>query len=504
MTVQQLFNWVDGQWVTTHTNRWIDVLSPTDGSPIAQVGDSDAADVDHAVTAARRAFDSGIWSDKTVADRAQTLRAMADEVERRVPELSEAMVADVGCTARVATAMQAFTPALHLRAFADMEDVLSPVHHVVQGPVAPGSWTVSREPIGVVAAYIPYNFPLFEAVWKVAPALLAGNTVVVKPSPLTPLAVQVLAEVADAVGLPAGVINIVHGDADAGSALAAHPGVDFITFTGSSTVAGKIASAAALNLTPVMAELGGKSASVILPDADLTLAIRGSLFSGFMNNGQTCVSTTRILLPADLYDEGVAIATELAEKLVVGDPADPATDIGPLISARQRDDVASHVERAVQQGAKVTVGGEIPSKVNADGFYYSPTILRDVTPDMDIAGHEVFGPVLSFISYATIDDAVRIANDTEYGLASAVWGRDVPQAVTVSNRLLAGLKWINDVGQIEVALTPMAGRKCSGMGSELGSDGLLAYTLPASTYTSGGDGSQGVVYNLVGSHWDQD
>jgi acyl-CoA reductase-like NAD-dependent aldehyde dehydrogenase len=369
--------------------------------------------------------------------------------------------------------------------------------------VAPGTWQVQREAIGVVAAYVPYNFPLFEAVWKIAPALLAGNSVVVKPSPLTPLAVQEIAEIAEAAGVPAGVLNIVHGDVAAGSALAAHPGVDFITFTGSSDVARRVAAAAAANLTPVMAELGGKSASVVLPDADLELAIKGSLFSGLMNNGQTCVSTTRVLLPAEHYDEAVALATEYASRLVVGDPSSATTDVGPLISRRQQQSVAAHVEGALAQGAKATVGGGVPADTDPDGFYYSPTILRDVTPDMDIARQEVFGPVLAFIKYDSVDEAVKIANDTEYGLAAAVWGTDLQRAAEVSDRLVAGLKWINDVGQIEVASTPMAGRKASGLGSELGPDGLLAYTLPASTYTSGGRGEQAVVYGLVGSRWDQ-
>lgn len=501
---ERLLNYIGGQWLPPQSGAWIDVVTPSDGSVIAQVGDSGTDDVDRAVAAARAAFDSGAWSGLPVAERAAVLRKLADELEARIAPLTEKLVRDIGCPARLATAMQAFTPALHLRAFADMESLLAaPKRYDVDGPIVPGSWTVAREPIGVVAAYVPYNFPLFEAVWKVAPALLAGDTVVVKPSPLTPVGVQALVEIAEAVGLPAGVLNIVHGDVDAGSALAAHPGVDFITFTGSSAVARKVAVAAAANLTPVMAELGGKSASVVLPDADLRLAIKGSLFSGFMNNGQTCVSTTRILLPAERYDEAVAMAVDYAEQLVVGDPADPATDIGPLVSRRQQQSVDAHVQRAVAQGAKVATGGGIPAGSNRDGFYYSPTILRDVTPDMDIAREEAFGPVLALIKYDSVDEAVKIANDTGYGLASAVWGTDIDAATAVSDRLVAGLKWINDVGQIDVAGTPMAGRKASGLGVELGPDGLLAYTLPASTYTSGGTGAQAAVYGLVGSHWDQ-
>lgn len=497
----ELLNYVGGQYLSPSSGEWIDVLAPVDGSVLARVPDSGADDVDRAVVAARTAFETTDWRHRTPAARADVLRAMADELERRVPELAATLIRDVGCPARLANAMQAFMPVMHLRAFADMAPLLDDRRTDVAGPVTPGTWTVRRDPVGVVAAYVPYNFPLFEAVWKIAPALLAGNTVVVKPSPLTPLAVQELAAVTEAAGLPAGVLNIVHGDVDAGSALAAHPDVDFITFTGSSDVAGKVAAAAGANLTPVMAELGGKSASVVLPDADLRLAIKGSLFSGLMNNGQTCVSTTRILLPADRYEEAVELATEYTRQLVVGDPADMATDVGPLISARQQRTVAGHVDRALEQGAKATVGAGIPEGL--PGFYYLPTILRDVTPEMDIARREVFGPVIALIAYDTVEDAIRIANDTEYGLAAAVWGADVAQAAKVADRLVAGLKWINDVGQIDVAATPMAGRRSSGLGVELGPEGLLAYTLPASTYTSGGQGEQAAVYGLVGSRWDQ-
>lgn len=502
---ERLLNYIGGQWSPPLTDRWIDVVNPVDGTTFAHLGDSAADDVDHAVGAARAAFESGVWRTLSVADRADVLRAFADELESRVPDLAAAMVRDIGCTARLATAMQAFTPALHLRAFADMQAILAePRTFDVTGPAGPGTWTVRREPVGVVAAYVPYNFPLFEAVWKVAPALLAGNTVVVKPSPLTPVGVHALAQIAEAVGLPAGVLNIVHGDVEAGRALAAHPGVDFITFTGSAAVAANVAAAAAANLIPVMAELGGKSASVILPDAELGVAVKGSLFSGFMNNGQTCVSTTRILVSADHYEDAVAIATDLTERLVVGDPADPATDVGPLVSRRQQQAVGAYVDHAISQGAKVTVGGEVPGHVPAEGFFYSPTILRDVTPDMDIAKQEVFGPVIALIKYGTVDEAVAIANDTDYGLAGAVWGRDINRASQVSDRLVAGLKWINEVGQIDVAGTPMAGRNSSGMGSELGPDGLLAYTLPTSTYTSRADSSvQTAVYGLVGSHWQE-
>jgi betaine-aldehyde dehydrogenase len=398
--------------------------------------------------------------------------------------------------------LQAYTPIIHIREFASMAPLLdTPVVHAVDGPVAPGSWRIEREPIGVVGAYVPYNFPLFEAVWKVAPALLAGNTIVVKPSPLTPTGVQELAKAAEAVGLPPGVINVIHGDVAAGKALAQNPGVDFITFTGSTAVAREIAASAAQNLTPVMAELGGKSPSVVLEDADLRMAIKGSLYSGLMNSGQACVATTRVLVPDHLYDEAVALATEYAEQLIVGDPSSEATDIGPVISRRQLEKIEQHVARAREQGAKVTTGGCRAVEVPSGGFYYKPTVVRDVTPDMDIAVKEVFGPVIAFLRYGTVDEAVEIANSTPYGLASAVWGGDVERAESVSARIEAGLKFINDVGGIDVTRTPLAGRKQSGIGAELGPDGLFAYTLPASTYLSHGEGRQSAAYVLVGSKW---
>lgn len=495
-------NFIAGAFTDPGGTR-LTVDDPSTGEVIADVPDSDAASVAAAVDAARRAFAHGPWPKMTPSDRADVLRSLAKNLESRFDELSDGMIADSGCTARLAPMLQVGGPLAHLRDFADMAPLLeAPVALPMQTTPGFGQWELHREPVGVVAAFSPFNFPLFMAVWKAAPALLAGNTVVLKPSPLTPFGPDVLAQACADVGVPSGVFNVVHGDIVAGSELVAHPDVDLITFTGSSSVGTQVMASAAAGLKDIVMELGGKSPAVVLPDANAELTVRGTLFSSMMQAGQACVATTRMLVPAGRYDEFCALLEERASQLVVGPADDPISDIGPVISAAQRERIEKYIAAAVEHGARVLVGGDLPSSLPSGGHYVAPTVLIDLDNDNPAASEEIFGPVLSVIAYDTVEDAIRIANDTPYGLAAAVWGADRQRAREVAARLESGLTWINDVAQADVARTPFAGRKQSGVGTELGPDGLFAYTKTKSLYTALDDDIDGRAYAAVGGEWD--
>lgn len=481
----------------------ISVDNPSTGETIGLVPDSGIEDVDRAVRAARVAFDSGPWARMTVHDRADRLRSLAAALEGRFDELVDEMVADTGATARLAPMLQVGAPMAHLREFADMAHVLAePESFPLQTTPDFGVWELHREPVGVVAAFTPYNFPLFMCVWKVAPALLAGNTVVLKPSPLTPFGPDAFVRAAIEVGLPSGVINVVHGDRVAGEALVAHPGVDMVSFTGSTAVGTQVMASAARTAKEVVLELGGKSPALVLPDADLELAVRGTLFSSLMHAGQACVATTRMLVPDSRYDETVELLRERASAVVVGPAEDFGSDIGPVISAAARVKVEKLVAAGLEAGARLLVGGELPSGLPEGGHYVAPTVLVDVTSDNPVAREEVFGPVLSVLRYSDVDHGVALANDTPYGLAGAVWGKDLVRARDVARRIRCGLTWVNDAAQADVARTPLSGRGMSGVGAENGRDGLLAYTKVRSLYTSLSASLDARAYSIIGAGWE--
>jgi betaine-aldehyde dehydrogenase len=500
--MHRYLNFVDGEWRDSAASR-IDVDDPSTGEIIATLPDSGADEVDAAVTAARRAFDAGSWSRLTPADRAQILRDLAAALEARFDSLTDGLIADTGCSARLAPMLQAGAPLAHLRDFADMAPLLSaPVPYPIQTTPGLGQWELRREPIGVVGGFTPYNFPLFIAVWKAAPALLAGNTVVLKPSPLTPFGLNALAEACVEVGLPAGVLNIVHGDRVAGAALAAHPGVDLVTFTGSTAVGKEVLRAAAGTAKEVMLELGGKSPAIVLPDADAELAVRGTLFSSMMQAGQACVATTRMLVPDSRYDEICELLEARASVLSLGPAADFGTDVGPVISARQAASVEKFIAAGLEHGARMLVGENKPADLPEGGHYIAPTVLVDCANDNPAARDEIFGPVLSVVRYSDVPEAIRFANDTRYGLAASVWGTDLARAREVAGQITCGLTWINDVAQADVARTPFAGRKESGVGTELGPDGLFGYTKVRSLWTSLDTSLDARPYSAVGGEWE--
>lgn len=471
--------YIDGQFVESASGRWLSVEDPSTGEVFAEVPDGDSEDVNRAVAAARRAFDSGPWPRMTPEDRRDHLLALSKALAARYDDFVDLVVREAGPPIRMADMMQVAVPLGQIDDFAEHALLLKePVGFAIDHEPAFAHSEVRRYPIGVCAGFSPYNFPLFMNVWKIAPAVAMGNTVVVKPSPLTPLCGSLLAEACDEVGFPAGVINMVHGDVEPGQTLAAHRGVDRISFTGSTAVGKKIMEAGAGNLKRLTLELGGKSPSVILDDADLDLAVPGSLLGAFIHSGQACVATTRLLVPDSLYDEVVERVHHLVGQMTTGPADDFTTDIGPLISRPQRDKVESFVSSAKAEGASFLTGGSVAtgSDLPGGGHYFEPTVVIDADNSMRVAREEVFGPVLTILRYSGRDsEAVEIANDTDYGLAAAVWGGDLARAREVGDRIHAGTVWINDFGAVS-SRGPFGGFKQSGIGRELSVEGSLEFT----------------------------
>jgi len=499
MSVTTELNFIDGQWVDGGSTHRITVTDPSHNIPIARVPDSNAATVDSAVQAARRAFDDGPWRHLSADERRSVILRLAGELESRLGTFDDIVVKEAGCPARLSGMMQTATPIGMIRDMAQWAGLIDEIRSTpITSAPAVGQSEVHREPVGVCAGFVPFNFPLFMTIWKTVPPILMGNSVVIKSSPLTPLASVEFMRACEAVNIPAGVVNLVHGDIAVGEALASHTGVDHITFTGSTAVGSKIMASASGTVKRLTLELGGKSPSILLPDGDLELAARATLFASFMHAGQACVATTRLLVPDSRYAEALDLLRERAEALVLGAAEDYATDVGPLISPQQLARVDAMVQRAVGQGAKILVGGR-PARVDADGFYYEPTVLVDVTPEMEIAREEVFGPVLAVLRYSTVEEAIKLANDTQYGLGAAIWGPMV-QAREVACQIQAGTVWVNDYGVL--APQPFGGYKRSGFGREYGPEGMLEYTQVKHVYTSldGGD-LDSRPYGLVGSQW---
>jgi aldehyde dehydrogenase (NAD+) len=454
--------YVNGEWVEPAGKGMLDVINSTTEEVMGRVPEGAAQDINRAVAAARAAFDS--WSATPAAERAGFLQKIAAGLVARQNEIAAIIASEVGMPLPLATMVQAGMPAMVMGSYAKLLGDYSFEEQI-------GNSLVVKEPVGVIGCITPWNYPLHQVVAKVAPALAAGCTVVLKPSEVAPLTAFILAEIVDDAGLPAGVFNLVTGLGPiVGEALASHPDVDMISFTGSTRAGKRVSELAAQTVKRVALELGGKSANIILDDADLEKAVRGGVSNCYFNSGQTCSAHTRMLVPRERHDEAVQIAKEAAESFTVGDPREGKAKLGPLVSEVQRDRVRSYIKKGIEEGATLVTGGaEAPEGLDK-GYFVRPTVFANVRNDMTIAREEIFGPVLSIIPYEDEDDAVRIANDTVYGLAGGVWSADIERAKRVARRLRTGQVDING-GKFN-AFAPFGGYKQSGHGREMGKYGL--------------------------------
>jgi aldehyde dehydrogenase (NAD+) len=467
---------IDGRWCAAADGRTLPIVNPATGQHVGTLPDACTVDVDRAVRAAAAAFaeGSGSWPSLPVAERAAALGRVLDRLEANAQAVAEAEVTNGGQTIRTALGFHAMGAPIFLRgilAHAPSDGLQGlPMEEL---PSLSANY-VRREPIGVVAALPPSNAGYFLGLYKVISALVTGNTVVLKPSPLSSLSCVEIAKAIDQEpAIPADAFHLLTGDATAGAALANHPSVNMIAFTGSAGTGRKVLAAAATNFTRVTLELGGKGPVIVLDDADLGRVVDGVVY-GFLNQtGQACTSGSRLLVSDALHDELVERLRERVARLVVGDPMDFDTDLGPVVSAAQRNTIEAYVAKAKADGAAVVCGGERPEQFA--GFYVAPTIFDGVTNDMELAKEEVFGPVLAVIRYRDEDDALRIANDTCYGLTATVWSADNTRAVQLAKRLRAGTVWINDHHMVNAA-APFGGYKHSGIGRMYGPWGFESFT----------------------------
>ena len=453
---------INGEWVPSRGGGSLEVVNAATEEVMGAIPAGTAEDVTAAVAAARAAFPG--WAATPVARRAELLRKLAEGLAAQGDEIARTITGEVGMPLKLSQRIQAGLPTAVMESYAKLVSDY-PFEEEL------GNSLVIREPVGVVGCITPWNYPLHQAVAKLAPALAAGCTVVLKPSELAPLSVFLLARIAEQAGLPPGVFNLVSGTGEVvGEALAAHPDVEMISFTGSTRAGRRVAELAATTVKRVALELGGKSASLVLEDADLPTAIKGTINGCFLNSGQTCTALTRLLVPEGRYREAAGLAVEIARSFSVGDPLAGQARLGPLVSAAQRERVRSYIRRGREEGAELLLGGPEPPEGLDQGFYVRPTIFGRVDPASTIAQEEIFGPVLAIFSYRDEEEAVRIANDSVYGLAGAVWSGDPERALRVARRIRAGQIDING-GRFNL-LAPFGGFKQSGHGRELGRYGL--------------------------------
>ncbi|HJV34758.1 aldehyde dehydrogenase family protein [Geomonas sp.] len=462
--------YIDGKWVACAGHEHIEVVCPSTEEVLGSIPAGTAEDADRAVQAAQRALES--WANTAVSERAAFLGRLHQGLLRRGDELAETITGEVGMPLKMSRAIQVGLPSAVMASYATLA-LEFPFEEQI------GNSLVLKEPAGVVACITPWNYPLHQIVAKVAPALAAGCTVVLKPSEVAPFNAFILAEIVDEAKLPAGVFNLVSGlGSVVGEALSAHAGVEMVSFTGSTTAGRRVGHNASQSVKKVSLELGGKSASLILDDADLAMAVKATVNGCFLNSGQTCNALTRMLVPESRYQEAAALAVQLAQGFTVGDPFGGEAKLGPLISEAQRERVRSYIRKGIEEGAELLVGGAEPPEGLKRGYYVQPTLFGRVAPDSTLAQEEIFGPVLSIICYRDEEDAVRIANGTPYGLAAAVWSGDQERALRVARRLRAGQVDVNG-GRFN-AMAPFGGIKQSGHGRELGRYGLEEFLVPKS------------------------
>jgi aldehyde dehydrogenase (NAD+) len=466
---QRLF--IGGEWVEPAGTGTIDVISPHSEELVGRVPEGTAADIDRAVAVARDAFDNGQWPRLSPEERMAAVQKFSEVYAAHIPDMAAVITEEMGSPISFSNLAQSPAPWMMLNTFLQVAAEY-PWEERRQG-VLGSDVIVRREPAGVVGAIVPWNVPQFVIMSKLAPALIAGCTIVVKPSPETPLDAFLMAELLDEAGIPKGVVSVIPAGREVGEHLVRHPGVDKIAFTGSTAAGRRIASICGEQLKRVSLELGGKSAAIILDDADLAATVEGLKFASLMNNGQACVAQTRILASRDRYDEVVDAVSGMVGALAVGDPQDEATEVGPLVAERQQERVEKYIAVGQEEGAKVAVGGNgRPSGVEK-GWYVKPTVFSGVDNSMRIAREEIFGPVLAVIPFDDTDDAVRIANDSEYGLAGSVWTGDIDQGLDIARRVRTGTYGVNQYTMDFIA--PFGGYKGSGLGREFGVEGLSHY-----------------------------
>jgi betaine-aldehyde dehydrogenase len=461
--------YIGGKHEKPATSAVIDVRSPFTEELVGRVPEAREADVDRAVAAARTAFDHGPWPHRAPAERADVLDRLLAALQKRAADIASTITTEMGCPIGFSHAGQVFATNMVLDYFAKLTRTFA-----FEEPCAAfiGSALVRMEPIGVVAAIVPWNVPLFTAMLKLAPALAAGCTIVLKPAPETPLDAYLLADALDEAGVPKGVVSILPAGREVGAYLVTHPGVDKVSFTGSTAAGRRIAAACGERLRRVTLELGGKSAAIVCDDANLDAVIPQLVGAGTMNNGQACVAQTRVLFPRHRYAEGVDALAAAVAKLRVGDPSEMTTEIGPLVAERQRERVLGYVDKGKAEGARCVVGGGRPAQF-ARGWFVEPTLFADVDNRMTIAREEIFGPVLVAIPYEDDPDAVRIANDSDYGLSGSVWTADPARGLGIARSVRTGTYNVNTF--MLAMAGPFGGTKSSGIGRELGPEGLRAY-----------------------------
>ena len=475
---RQLF--IDGEYCDAASGKQFDNINPATGGSLGGVAEGGAEDIGRAVAAARRAMDDGGWANMGSQQRESILHKLADLVEQNAKNLALLETYDTGKPYRDALAVDIPLSVQVLRYYAGWPTKLRGTTVPVQGNFL--AYT-RHEPVGVIAQIVPWNFPLFMAAMKLAPALAAGNTVVLKPAEQTPLTALYLGQLMNEAGIPAGVVNFVSGfGGDAGQALITHPDVDKIAFTGSTSTGQHIMRTAADGLKRVSLELGGKSPHIIFADADLKAAMRAIGAAIFYNQGEVCIAGSRLFVEESIYDQAVEAAKTAAEKMRVGDPFDEKTRVGALVSAEHFDRVCKYVELGVSEGAEVVAGGA-PIDTGGKGFFYPPTVLTGVNNQMRVVREEIFGPVLSIIPFTDQEDLIAQANDTQYGLAAGLWTRDIGKAHTVAHAIKAGTVYINAYGLLDAA-APFGGYKMSGIGRENGEDGIKMYTETKTVWTS--------------------
>lgn len=474
--------YIGGEWVEPAGTDVLSVHNPANGELVGSTPEGTAADMDRAIEAARSALTTGDWVDMPAADRAAIMRRLHDLMIERSEDLANLITAEVGAPILFSHFGQVGAAGMVLDYFTNLtgEYAFEEVRPDMLGPAL-----VRKEPVGVVAGIIPWNVPLFITMLKFSPTLASGSAMVLKPAPETPLDAFVLAELAHEAGVPAGVLNVVPAGREAGEHLVSHPGVDKVSFTGSTAAGRKIGAICGEQLKRCTLELGGKSAAILLDDADMASVIPELVPNySMMNNGQACVAQTRVLAPRSRYDEVVDTITSVVSEMTTGDPTDFETQVGPLIAERQRERVEGYIAIGKDEGARLTTGGGRPAGLDA-GFFVEPTVFVDVDNKMRIAQEEIFGPVVAVIPYDTREDAVRIANDSDYGLSGSVWCGDVEDGIDVARRVRTGTYAVNGYGMAWSA--PFGGYKQSGVGRELGPEGLEEFlesktiNLPAET-----------------------